>query len=77
VLVAVALGTAAFVVLGAALRVLAPDDAAWLDEAVGARVGGLLGRTVRLCGGVGPDQSQRVEPESANPPRVTGTKRQS
>ena len=70
-------GAAALVVLGALLRILPAEDAAWLDEAVGARVGGLLGRTVRLCGGVGPDQSQRVEPESANPPRVTGTKRQS
>ncbi len=45
-----AVGTVAFVALAALLRILPADDAAWLDEAVGSRLGGLLGRTFRLWG---------------------------
>ena len=46
-----AAGTLAFAALGHALRVLPGDDAAWLDEAVGARAGGKVGRVVRLFAG--------------------------
>jgi len=42
----------ALLVLGSLLRILPPEDAVWLDEAVGSRFGGLLGRTLRLWGGV-------------------------
>jgi O-antigen/teichoic acid export membrane protein len=38
----------ALVALGALLRILPAEDAAWLDDAVGMRFGGLLGRTARL-----------------------------
>ncbi|MGB2874478.1 MAG: polysaccharide biosynthesis C-terminal domain-containing protein [Gaiellaceae bacterium] len=41
-------GAVAFTALGALLRILPADDARWLDDAVGRRLGGVLGRTVRL-----------------------------
>jgi O-antigen/teichoic acid export membrane protein len=50
-LAGLAAGTLAFALLGHALRVLPSDDAAWLDEAVGARAGGKVGSAVRFFGG--------------------------
>lgn len=52
VLSGLAVGGVALVVLGALLRILPEDDAAWLDGAVGSRFGGLLGRAVRRWGGL-------------------------
>jgi O-antigen/teichoic acid export membrane protein len=52
ILVGLAAEGLVLVVLGALLRILPADDAVWLDGAVGARFGGLLGRTFRLWGGV-------------------------
>jgi Na+-driven multidrug efflux pump len=46
-----AAGTLAFAALGHALRVLPAEDAVWLEEAVGARAGGKVGRAVRFFGG--------------------------
>jgi hypothetical protein len=46
-----AVGTLAFAALGHALRVLPEDDAAWLEQAVGGRAGGKIGRVVRFFGG--------------------------
>jgi O-antigen/teichoic acid export membrane protein len=46
-------GAVAFAALGRVLRVLPGDDAAWLDEAVGARAGGRVGRVVRFFGAAG------------------------
>ena len=60
ILVGLAAGTAVLVVLGALLRILPADDAVWLDRAVGPRFGGLIGRTVRLWGGVGPRAARPV-----------------
>jgi O-antigen/teichoic acid export membrane protein len=45
-----AAGTLAFALLGRALSILPADDAAWLDEAVGMRAGGKVGRAVRFFG---------------------------
>ena len=42
----------ALLTLGSLLRMLPAEDAAWLDEAIGARLGGLAGRTFRLLGGL-------------------------
>jgi O-antigen/teichoic acid export membrane protein len=51
--VGVALGALAavmvFVGLAAVLRILPPDDAAWLDDAIGRRLRGQVGRFCRLC----------------------------
>jgi O-antigen/teichoic acid export membrane protein len=52
VLLGVAAGAAALLVLGALIRILPAEDAVWLDEAVGSRFGGRLGRMFRLWGGV-------------------------
>jgi O-antigen/teichoic acid export membrane protein len=52
VLVGLLAAALALVVLGALLRILPAEDAVWLDEAVGPRFGGLLGRTFRLWGGI-------------------------
>jgi len=49
VLAGVVAGATVFLALAMALRILPPDDAAWLDEAVGQRLGGLVGRACRLC----------------------------
>jgi O-antigen/teichoic acid export membrane protein len=38
-----------FAALARALRILPADDAAWLDEGIGARLGGGLGRAFRAC----------------------------
>lgn len=51
VLIGLAAGTLAFAALGRALRILPGDDAAWLEQAVGARAGGKVGRAVRFFGG--------------------------
>jgi O-antigen/teichoic acid export membrane protein len=40
---------AAFATLAAGLRILPPDDAAWLDEAIGGHFKGGVGRFCRLC----------------------------
>lgn len=77
VIAGLAAEAAALVVLGAVLRILPAEDAVWLDEAVGPRLGGLAGRVFRVWGGRPAAQLQRVEPESVNPPRETGTKRHS
>ncbi len=42
----------ALILLGTPLRILSADDALWLDKAVGPRLGGRVGRTVRRWGGV-------------------------
>jgi O-antigen/teichoic acid export membrane protein len=43
-------GTLAFVVLARLLRIVSAADAAWLDDAVGHRLGGRLGRSARSWG---------------------------
>jgi O-antigen/teichoic acid export membrane protein len=43
----VAAGVAVFVAVGATLRILPADDAAWLDSSLGGRLGGTVGRVVR------------------------------
>ena len=48
VVAGLAVGTAVFFTLGALLRILTTEDAAWLEESIGSALGGLLGRTVRL-----------------------------
>jgi O-antigen/teichoic acid export membrane protein len=48
---ALAVGIPLLVGLAAVLRVLPADDAAWLDEAAGARLGGAVGRFARLAAG--------------------------
>jgi hypothetical protein len=39
---------AVFGVLAAVLRVVPADDAVWLDQSFGRRLGGVVGRLVRL-----------------------------
>jgi O-antigen/teichoic acid export membrane protein len=39
---------AAFGLLAGALRVLPADDARWLDDVVGGRIGGMIGRVIRF-----------------------------
>jgi O-antigen/teichoic acid export membrane protein len=46
-IVALPAGLLAFLALGAALRVLPHDDARWIEETAGARIGGLVGRLAR------------------------------
>jgi hypothetical protein len=48
---AIALGAPLLAVLAVALRVLPAEDAAWLDEAAGARLGGFVGRACRMLSG--------------------------
>jgi O-antigen/teichoic acid export membrane protein len=43
----IAAGIAVFLILAKTLRILSPEDAAWLEVVVGGRFGGRLGRTVR------------------------------
>jgi hypothetical protein len=38
-----------FAALAWALRILPSDDASWLDDAIGSRFGGLLGRAFMAC----------------------------
>jgi O-antigen/teichoic acid export membrane protein len=52
VIAGLAVEAVALVVLGAVLRILPAEDAVWLDEAVGARLGGLVGHVFRLWGGM-------------------------
>jgi O-antigen/teichoic acid export membrane protein len=47
----IALGAPLLAVLAAILRVLPAEDAAWLDEAAGARLGGFVGRACRMLSG--------------------------
>jgi O-antigen/teichoic acid export membrane protein len=42
-------GVATFVVFAGLFRILPAQDAAWLDGHLGARLGGRVGRAVRLC----------------------------
>ncbi len=42
-------GTAAFAALAVLLRVLPAEDASWLEEAAGDRLGGLIGLAARHC----------------------------
>lgn len=42
-------GVAVFAILAPVVRFLPPADATWLDDVVGARLGGKVGRAVRLC----------------------------
>jgi O-antigen/teichoic acid export membrane protein len=58
-LCAIALGVPLLGVLAAALRVLSADDAAWLDEAAGARLGGLVGRACRMVTSPRPAQTSQ------------------
>jgi O-antigen/teichoic acid export membrane protein len=51
VVLGLAVGTLLFAALGGLLRILPVEDAVWLDEAIGSRLGGLLGRTFRLWAG--------------------------
>jgi O-antigen/teichoic acid export membrane protein len=44
-----AAAAAVFVVLAFALRILPPEDAVWLDEHAGSRLGGLVGTFCRRC----------------------------
>ena len=41
--------TLVFAALAWALRILPSDDAGWLDDAIGARFGGRLGRAFLAC----------------------------
>jgi O-antigen/teichoic acid export membrane protein len=50
VVLAVAAGVIAFTALALALRALSADDAAWLDDALGHRLGGRVGPLVRRAG---------------------------
>ena len=43
-----AAGTVAFTAIGSVVHLLSHDDAVWLDAALGARLGGGVGRAVRL-----------------------------
>jgi len=52
VVVGLAAGALALLLLGGLLRILPAEDALWLDEALGPRFRGLLGRTFRLWGGL-------------------------
>jgi O-antigen/teichoic acid export membrane protein len=47
-LLAIACGILTFGIAATGLRIVPADDAAWLDEALGARFGGSLGRVIRL-----------------------------
>jgi O-antigen/teichoic acid export membrane protein len=55
-LCAMALGVSLLAALTALLRVLSAEDAAWLDDAAGARLGGLVGRVCRMMTGPPPAQ---------------------
>jgi O-antigen/teichoic acid export membrane protein len=52
----IALGVPLLAALAAVLRVLSAEDAAWLDDAAGARLGGLVGRACRMMSGPPPAQ---------------------
>jgi hypothetical protein len=47
VLLALALATVVFALLARLLRILPADDAAWLERAAGARLGGRVGSASR------------------------------
>jgi O-antigen/teichoic acid export membrane protein len=64
--VGLVLGGVAFVavlaVLAVVLKVLPAEDASWLDEAAGARFGGLVGRACRLLAAAGQADATTMRP---------------